>query len=1129
MSTTSTAVRTATSAAKGAAPTITSSVRSALLQRQCACGAHAAGGECDDCKKKKGLIARKATGPAPATPSGLVADTLRSPGQPLDPDTRVFMESRFQRDFSAVRVHTDARAADSARVLQARAWAWGSDVAFARGAYAPGTPAGRRLLAHELTHVVQQEQAPASVPAADADLDVSTPGDAAEREADRVAAHVADSSPLVVRSQAAPDVIHRAWDDLSKGEKTAVIVGGVAGAIGLIAFFTWLATRKSKGPEDIDNEPECGPRQNEIIVPAITAARQWVTKALGMLRAYKAGPRDPANQPVDAALKRRFRSTDAAVIEKVERVIAQTSAVIGVMKTFCHTKKHQLCDVAAAFSNRGKNEIHFCQSFYSSREVFRIGAIIHEVTHSLTGGAWILDRGYEGERRFGGGTAPNRLSTEENLANAESYNEFIGDLATGTIVGTVPPVDVIDGPDDWKEPVKDTLSLVQRFNTNLGVYLSQKTPPPAQRLATAWKTQNVPGNAPTLEAVKAALAAVSKRLGSPIHVICKADARVRCAQGDVEWNENSITLCASWKPKSQDARSLSLLAGLYGWIAKIDNAAWRTALAQIALDTVKDRQFAPVSHEDVFGHAAWTPDLLQVFYQAVIPAGRGAYLESGTVHSRLSDDVPAYTQPDCNKSKLPLVFRPAFMVDTLAARRPGPYTHPHVSMRYSHPKADGTRAEVKREDDAVPDEQSEKALQTSVDTNYNVILDANGAFVVDLVLFDPDSKTTRTYHDEVKAEPVKPCPPAAAPAQPAGQQAPGASPAAPAGPPEEVHSPPPNPYNPIRVQRAPDDHTGRDVGIGLAIGGGLALGGLITAWAAGVFDSKKKPPEDTSKTGAAQTPPKPQTAGPPLPKISFDEAMEEGANRLKPGFGTACGLRKNQDPGDGYDAREWREDASRSPGGLILVATTRSSWVAVDHLIKNIGQAVPKAGGGETRWHFDCFEGVHVLRLYAYWRTLSQAEFDKRFPTLEIGFDSRFNLEWEPPIQSKGPGRAPYVEGPPKEIPGQMNFMPSEKPVGKSWATLLDEAPKGSQVIWSNVDAAAQCRRDPNLGFCNFQNENATKIGPDRYWAHPFGIVDAQTVRNKMSEAVIGRVDQAYIKKNVYISALRHPKERFEA
>ena len=131
MSTTCTAAAVLHNASQqSATPTITS-VPTALLQRQCECGAHAAGGECEDCKKKKGTIARSAAaGPSAsalrAATLAPVGDTLQSPGQPLDRDTRAFMESRFQHDFSAVRVHTDARAAASARALQARAWAMDS-------------------------------------------------------------------------------------------------------------------------------------------------------------------------------------------------------------------------------------------------------------------------------------------------------------------------------------------------------------------------------------------------------------------------------------------------------------------------------------------------------------------------------------------------------------------------------------------------------------------------------------------------------------------------------------------------------------------------------------------------------------------------------------------------------------------------------------------------------------------------------------------------------------------------------------------------------------------------------------------------------------------------------------------
>lgn len=81
------------------------------------------------------------------------------PGRPLDPSTRAYFEPRFGRDFSAVRIHTDSRAAESARAIGARAFAAGPDIAFESGEYSPGTSQGLRLLSHELTHVVQQSAA----------------------------------------------------------------------------------------------------------------------------------------------------------------------------------------------------------------------------------------------------------------------------------------------------------------------------------------------------------------------------------------------------------------------------------------------------------------------------------------------------------------------------------------------------------------------------------------------------------------------------------------------------------------------------------------------------------------------------------------------------------------------------------------------------------------------------------------------------------------------------------------------------------------------------------------------------------------------------------------------------------
>src|SRR5215203_3960724 len=81
---------------------------------------------------------------------------LEGSGRPLPPDVRSFMEPRFGADLGGVRIHHDARADGLARSVNARAFAVGRNLVFAAGYYAPQTDSGRRLLAHELTHTLQQ-------------------------------------------------------------------------------------------------------------------------------------------------------------------------------------------------------------------------------------------------------------------------------------------------------------------------------------------------------------------------------------------------------------------------------------------------------------------------------------------------------------------------------------------------------------------------------------------------------------------------------------------------------------------------------------------------------------------------------------------------------------------------------------------------------------------------------------------------------------------------------------------------------------------------------------------------------------------------------------------------------------
>ncbi|HEX6369536.1 MAG TPA: DUF4157 domain-containing protein [Longimicrobium sp.] len=133
-------------------------------------------------------------------------DVVRSPGRPLDPATRAFFEPRLGADLGRVRIHTDARAAESARAVRALAYTVGPDVVMGEGRFSPHTAAGQRLLAHELAHTVQQGAAPA-LPAASAVI--GGPGGVHERQGARGAADVRRGAPLPRVSRSAAPVVAR--------------------------------------------------------------------------------------------------------------------------------------------------------------------------------------------------------------------------------------------------------------------------------------------------------------------------------------------------------------------------------------------------------------------------------------------------------------------------------------------------------------------------------------------------------------------------------------------------------------------------------------------------------------------------------------------------------------------------------------------------------------------------------------------------------------------------------------------------------------------------------------------------------------------------------------------------------
>jgi hypothetical protein len=179
---------------KATTPTFTP-VRCGLLQRKRACGGTPdMTGECEG-GSKNWLLQRATrnseaeTRKADSIPP-IVDEVLRSPGPPLDPTTRAFMESRFGHDFSQVRVHSDAKAAESARAVNALAYTVGRDIVFGAGQYGQGWEYDGYLLAHELVHTMQQSQSGGVESLSPSGLRLNEPHDSYEKEADRLAAQV---------------------------------------------------------------------------------------------------------------------------------------------------------------------------------------------------------------------------------------------------------------------------------------------------------------------------------------------------------------------------------------------------------------------------------------------------------------------------------------------------------------------------------------------------------------------------------------------------------------------------------------------------------------------------------------------------------------------------------------------------------------------------------------------------------------------------------------------------------------------------------------------------------------------------------------------------------------------------
>jgi hypothetical protein len=445
------------------------------------------------------------------------------------------MEARFGHDFSQVRVHADADAAESARSLGALAFTVGNDVVFGAAKYRPDTPEGRQLLRHELTHVVQRAR---RAPALEG-------GEAGEHEASRNAREANRRAPLAASQQAAP---------IARATETTVTVSTAPGT--------------------------CSLDQHRKIFPAVKRAIAWLDSAIDQLTRYF-GENDPAKLPkVRDALRRHFHTQDRWDAFSVLSLLTPLREHIDTDRNLhveCHGAGDSVCGSAGAYVQG--NLMVFCPSFFGGGELWQAESVVHEASHAFIATS---DLGYRGDRIY------PQLSTREAFRNAESFGLLVQELGTGTAVGGTAPSDTFeDCPAEWMPFIRRAIAIAQRYNRDAQTELSDRRP---ARLQAWTDLQNRYLHAATPAALDSAQRVYDKmggELRSNVDFECETSSTGgRCGEGaETYWFAifSDFHVCPAWLGLATDGdRAVSLLAGLYGYKAGVDGNQRRSDLAELA-------------------------------------------------------------------------------------------------------------------------------------------------------------------------------------------------------------------------------------------------------------------------------------------------------------------------------------------------------------------------------------------------------------------------------------------------------------------------------------------------------------------------------------------------------------------
>ena len=447
--------------------------------------------KCAKCEEEEAALQPKpeAGAPRPVQTPSIVRDVLRSPGRPMESETRSFMESRLGHDLGRVRLHTGGTAADSARALNAHAYTVRENIVFGPGRYSPHSESGKRLLVHELTHVIQQRLRPPAP-------GLSRVGDPAEREADL------NADSLFTRR------------GMSFGGKPSAMARNADGP-----GETTVTVTEPTGPGACDLE------KHNVIEPAVRMAQQWLDTAVSRLDDFLRSPGDASNAGTRQSLDRHFHSTSAATARTVRgRLDTLRTDMVGRQNftVECHTASDTSCTNTAAYV-QGGNFLVFCPNFFeSSSDEWRAGALIHEMAHSLVG-LGISDRAYQSDRLL------PLLSTAEALDNAESYTLFVQELATGrTVEGDAPEDNIEDCPAATRPLIREALGRAQRWNRDAEVVAVDSRPAMISANAGLFNTHLGSSSPATRTAAADVYKSMVTRLKSSIDVRCDKRAGRAC-------------------------------------------------------------------------------------------------------------------------------------------------------------------------------------------------------------------------------------------------------------------------------------------------------------------------------------------------------------------------------------------------------------------------------------------------------------------------------------------------------------------------------------------------------------------------------------------------------------------------